>query len=569
MSQPADGLEPRERERLDRSLEDLERRRRAWAELPVAGRVGYLRALIEGFRRVAPGQVAAALEAKGIDPASPTAGEEWIAGPYVTVRTLRLLLASLERIRDRGRIEIPAAQLRQVAGGRLAVRVFPTSGYDRLLYTGFTADVWMRDGVTRENLPDHVAPSYRGEPGPGAVALVLGAGNVASIAPLDTAHKLFVEGRVVLLKLNPVNDYLEPFFEDAFAELVEGGFVRIETGGAETGDYLCRHPRVEEIHITGSARTHDAIVFGTGEEGRRRRERGEPRLTKRITSELGNVSPIIVVPGRWSEGDLDFHAENLATQMTQNGGFNCNATKVIVTHAGWPQRTDLLERLGGVLGGIDRVAYYPGAEERWRRFVGAYPQTRIFGEARGEVLPPALAAGLDPADDGPAFREESFCAFTAEVPLEADGAAGFLDRAAEFCNERLDGTLNAGITVHPATRRELGEERLQGAIDRLRYGSVAINHWPALAYGLGSTPWGAYPGHTPTDIQSGIGVVHNTLMLEKTEKAVIDGPFRVFPKPVWFVSHRTVHRVGPHLVELEASPGPLKLPPIFFHALRG
>lgn len=42
----------------------------------------------------------------------------------------------------------------------------------------------------------------------GKLALVLGAGNVASIAPLDVLHKLFIENQVCLLKLNPVNDYL-------------------------------------------------------------------------------------------------------------------------------------------------------------------------------------------------------------------------------------------------------------------------------------------------------------------------------------------------------------------------
>ena len=70
---------------------------------------------------------------------------------------------------------------------------------------------------------------------------------------------------------------------------------------------------------------------GQGAEGARRKRENRPLLAKPITSELGNVSPIVVVPGEWSDADLDFHAENLATQMTQNGGFNCNAAKVIVT----------------------------------------------------------------------------------------------------------------------------------------------------------------------------------------------------------------------------------------------
>ena len=41
---------------------------------------------------------------------------------------------------------------------------------------------------------------------------------------------------------------------------------------------------------------------------------------------------------------------------------------------------------------------------------------------------------------------------------------------------------------------------------------------------------GAYPGHTYTDVQSGIGAVHNALMLDKPLKTVVSAPFRPFPR---------------------------------------
>ena len=34
-------------------------------------------------------------------------------------------------------------------------------------------------------------------------------------------------------------------------------------------------------------------------------------LTKRITSELGNVSPLFIVPGKWSKSDMAFQARNV------------------------------------------------------------------------------------------------------------------------------------------------------------------------------------------------------------------------------------------------------------------
>ena len=78
-------------------------------------------------------------------------------------------------------------------------------------------------------------------------------------------HKLFVEGQVPAQN-EPRERILCPFIERAFKRLVDDGFLD-RHGGADVGEYLCQHERVDEIHITGSDRTHDAIVFGVGEEG--------------------------------------------------------------------------------------------------------------------------------------------------------------------------------------------------------------------------------------------------------------------------------------------------------------
>lgn len=540
-----------------------------WLELPIARKIDYARGLLEGTVRTAPGQVRAACEAKGIPFDSPLAGEDWIGGPYIVARYLRLLIDSLEDLRKHGRVRIDPSRVRRRPDGRAVVEVFPLSAYDRLLYSGFRAEVWMQPGVTPENLHRHTGGVYTADsPRPGT-ALVLGAGNVASIAPLDVVHKLFFEGRVAILKLNPVNQYLGPFFEDAFSELIRDGFVRIVTGGGEVGSFLCHHPSVDEVHITGSSRTHDLIVWGSGEEAASRRAAGTPLLNKPITSELGNVSPMIIVPGTWSTADLRFQAQNLATQMTQNCGFNCNATKVIVTHEAWPQRAALLEEIRNVLRKLPaRPAYYPGAAERHQRFVEAHPSAELLGTADGEALPTALIPGLDPNTDHLAFREESFCAVTCETTLAGADAAEFLDHAVEFCNQRLYGTLNAGLVIEPGTRRDLRDE-VERAVADLRYGAVGLNQWPAMAYAFASTPWGAFPGHTLTDIQSGIGTVHNTFLFDRPEKSVVEGPFRVFPKPPWFVSHENAHEVGRRLVDFESNPSVSKLPGIFLAAIRG
>jgi hypothetical protein len=72
------------------------------------------------------------------------------------------------------------------------------------------------------------------------------------------------------------------------------------------------------------------------------------------------------------------------------------------------------------------------------------------------------------------------------------------------------------------------------------------------------------------DIQSGTGVVHNTLMFSRPQKAVLRAPFRAFPQPIWFVSHGKAAGIAfRKLTALEAAPSLWKVPSIVVTALRG
>ncbi len=540
---------------LDKNVALLNENKDRWLKMPTSAKVKLLDEILHNTLEVAPKIVKKAAELKGLREGTAEMAEEWLAGPMITARNLRLLKKSLEEIAQFGLPRLPEDKVRIRPDGQVIADVFPDNFFDKILFRGFRAEVWMQKEVTREKLRQEMATFYQDPPETGKVALVLGAGNVSSIGPLDVIYKLFVEGTVCLLKLNPVNDYLGPYIEEWFAPLFEVDALRMAYGGADVGAYLCQHDGIDEIHITGSEATHDAIVFGTGEEGRRRKAENRPILNKRITSELGNVSPIIIVPGKWTQKELRFQAENVATQMTNNAGFNCNAAKVLITHKAWAQREDFLQHLKDVLKELPpRKAYYPGAQERYELFVNAHREVDQIGKNEKDALPWTLLPNLNPEEkDTLAFQRESFCAVTGETPLEAADPADFLEKAVSFCNETLHGTLNASIIVHPKTERWLGA-RLEQAIADLRYGSVSINHWAALSYGLGVTTWGAFPGHTYDNIQSGIGVVHNTLMFAKPEKSVIYGPFVVFPHPPWFATSKNSYRVAPLLTTFEVEP---------------
>lgn len=547
---------------LDDRIAHLRDRADEWATLELSRKIEIARGFLDRTAEVADAQVREAVRQKGLPPDTPAAGEEWLSGPLITVRTTRHLIETLESLEDSGSPPLDTSATRQRPDGRLIAEVFPASLWDRVVYPGFSAEVWMQDGVTRQNLREHIAKFYRDPDPAGALSLVLGAGNVASIPPLDALDRLFARGEVCLLKLNPVNDYLGEFYERTFEEFIDAGYLDIVYGGAEVGEYLCHHDGVDDIHITGSDKTHDAIVFGTGEEAEERKERGDPTLDKPITSELGNVSPVIVVPGPWNDDDLQFHAENVATQLVNNAGFNCNAARVLVVPESWDHREAFMEELVGVFDDLDeRVAYYPGARERFERFTDLEADVEVIGEGDedDETLPFAILKDVDPEDrDHPAFREEAWCTVMAETRLGGEAPGEFLDNAVEFCNEVLWGTLNAEIIVHPETRRDLGP-RLKDAIADLEYGNIALNHWPSLSYGLGITPWGAYPGQPLEDIQSGRGFVHNTLMFDKPQKSVIDGPFRMTPKPPWFATNEALDALGPKLTEFERDPSVGKL----------
>jgi aldehyde dehydrogenase (NAD(P)+) len=369
-------------------------------------------------------------------------------------------------------------------------------------------------------------------------------------------------------------------FEEIFAELASAGFIRFAYGGSEVGEYLTRHDGIDEIHITGSSRTHDAIVFGGGDEGAARKAAAQPLSTKRITSELGNVSPTIVVPGPWSERDVTFQAQHIATQKLHNGGFNCIASQVVITHDGWQLGDHLLRRVGDVMSTAPRrPAYYPGADQRQGTMAHSHPTARTLGG--DDRAPTTLITGLDSSDAAEScFRDEAFAPVLTATTIGGADVEEFLDLAVAFCNDRLWGTLGANIIIHPTTARRHAAA-LDRAIARLRYGCIGVNAWTGVGFLLAQASWGAFPGHTIDDIQSGIGVVHNSLLFDRPQKSVVRAPFEPYPrsiahghptllpKPPWFVSHRHAHQVTERLTRFEADPSARHVPGIFVAALRG
>ena len=528
----------------------------SWIAMGIDERIELLEELARTIPAAGEGWAMAAAQAKGIRRDSPAMAEDWGSGVLATVRNVTLLASTLRDIRDTGRPAPPAIRLDD--RGHTVVEVFPTEPLDRVLFPGFTAEVRLAAGVTPEQARERMGRIYHpGHVSPPEVALVLGAGNVSSIGPMDALTQLFAEDRVVLLKLNPVNEYLAPHLDVALRPLIRGGWLRLVTGGPDVGRAIIDHEGIDTVHLTGSDRTYDAIVFGDDEQAAERKQRGTPLRTKRVTAELGNVTPVIVVPGPWTARDIAYHGDNIASMLVQNGGFNCIAARVIVQHAAWSRRAALNDAIRDSLRRAEpRTAYYPGARDRWERFTAAHPQSEWFGPDGEDDVPFTFIPDLDATKrDDIAFTTEAFCAVFGEVPLDAPRSVpAFLEQAVDFCNDRLWGTLSASLIVHPRTLADPeSREAVERAIDRLAYGSVVVNHWSAAPFAMISPPWGAAPGATPSDIQSGDGFVHNTYLIEDIAKTVVRGPFRPVLRPPWFHTHRTLNRLLPRAVPLIAS----------------
>ena len=559
-------------EAIESSITELSAGLERWRRTDITERVRLLDRLSEDTLAAAPGMVRASCKGKGIDPESTTASEEWLGGPATVLRHIRLLRETLAGIARTSRPPVDPSRVSE-QDGTAVVPVFPAGLQDRLTLTGFSAEVVMESGVGAEETVATAARAYLApdELGHGICA-VLGAGNVSGIGLQDVLTKLFQENRACALKLNPINDYLEESYRQAFSALVEVGVLRILRGDATEGAALVHHPEVTEVHITGSSAVHDAIVWGGPDVREKNRAAGTPVLAKPISSELGCVTPVMVVPGRWSAREMRFQAWNVASMLTNNASFNCNAAKVLVTARGWEQRDAFLEELRSTLSQVPtRNAYYPGAQERHAGFVEAHPGTVCVGAPPAGHLPWALATGLDPERrDDPAFTTEAWCGVLAETALPAETAAEFLGAAVPFANEVLFGTLSCTLIAQPASVADpASAHALDSAIADLRYGTVALNHWAAIGYGLGITPWGAYPGHSLEDIGSGIGTVHNTPMFARPAKGVVRGPFAPGVKPLWAANHRRAHRAARALAHFEARPGIGTLASLASHALRG
>jgi hypothetical protein len=445
MSTPTVTSDPRE------AVTELLAEESADGSLQIQERIALCRECLRGVVAVAEDWATLSANGKGCPGNSSVLAEEMLSGPAVVARQLWLTIQTLQNVERHQSPILPGRPFLR-DDGRTVVPVFPARGvFDTVTFSGLRATLQMQPQVTEADLHGATLQQTRAGVITGLTA-VLGAGNVSSIPATDSLNRIMFECRRVVLKLNPVNEYLRPVFADAFASLIRRRLLRIVTGDGQVGQSLVHDDRVTDVHITGSVDTHNAIVWGTTPEERHQRQQNNDRLVqKAVTSELGNVTPWIVAPGRYSERQLRSQATHVAASITNNAAFNCLATRVILTWNRWDQRDQFLALLKQRLTDTPtRPAYYPGAVDRFRRFSGL-----DIEPDQNNHLPWTLLERQSIEDRPELFTEESFACVCAETALAADTPEHFLQAAAAFANDRMHGTLCCSVTLprRPATQQ--------------------------------------------------------------------------------------------------------------------
>ncbi len=561
-------IPPSSQVEIDEALQALQDKKDTWVALGIQQRIDILDEIAKDMQTVADRWAGAGIEAQDLQTNSAGIGEKYLLVSLVH-RLVRLTRQSLLDIQQFGRSRIPGP-VNQRPNGQITAQVFPQSWYDRLSMMGITGEVWMMSGTPVVDGRPPQASIYHGQEREGKVALVLGVGNVAAVVVADFMHKLFVEGQVVVLKPSPVNEYMGPLIEEGFQALIRRDYMRVVYGGPAEGATLTQHPAVDEIHMTGSARTFENIVFGAGEEGTRRKAARNPRITKPITAELGNISPVIIVPGPWSADDIRAQAGKIGSWLSTNAGYGCLTPRMIINWRQWDQRRQLNEAIVDFLGQVPtRTAYYPGTAAIHEKFVAAHPEAQQIGNPPNNHLPWTYIAGVDSENkDDICFTTEAFCGLCAETALEADRVESYIAQAVDFANENLWGNLVATIIVHPQSMKDpVIAAAVERTIERLQYGTVVINQWGVVAYLLATTSWGPYPGQDIYDIQSGIGSGNNVLMFDSPQKAVVRCPFKQSPDP-FLATSRNAPDFGRKLADFQRKPSVVSLGRLFLAALK-
>jgi len=487
---------------------------------------------------------------------TPAEGEEWLGGPFASVLATQYYIKSLTN--DDDLVE------KKYNSEENSYKVFPNSFTERITFPFIDAKVIFNKSMSFEDINKYRGFSKRYDIDP-SITLVLGAGNFSSIPYLDVLYHLITRKSVILLKLNPVNEYLKPVFEKVFQSFIERGYIIVTTGNIDESKYMAKHPGINHIHLTGSDKTFEDIVYGRELTEKERKSKSLSKINnKPITSELGNVTPIIIHPGKWSTSDIKYQARKIVTAKLNNNGFNCIAAQVVVLPDGWGQTETLIKFVKHYMSKAkERKAYYPESIERLEKLEKDKGYERVNALS---CVTPHLTREIKAYSK---FEMDEVWSSTIYFKkIEYTSVEDFANKAIDYCNDELWGNLGVSVIIKDYTKK-FNRHLTELYISNLDYGTIAINEWAAIGYIIPQLPWGGFPGNKDNDIQSGQSVVHNSILFESPLKGVVTTKFRIskFIDPPWFVTNKKSRRLFRNLTYYQIENSNINLFKLIFAAL--
>ena len=487
---------------------------------------------------------------------TPAEGEEWLGGPFASVLATQYYIKSLTN--DDDLVE------KKYNSEENSYKVFPNSFTERITFPFIDAKVIFNKSMSFEDINKYRGFSKRYDIDP-SITLVLGAGNFSSIPYLDVLYHLITRKSVILLKLNPVNEYLKPVFEKVFQSFIERGYIIVTTGNIDESKYMANHPGINHIHLTGSDKTFEDIVYGRELTEKERKSKSLSKINnKPITSELGNVTPIIIHPGKWSTSDIKYQARKIVTAKLNNNGFNCIAAQVVVLPDGWGQTETLIKFVKHYMSKAkERKAYYPESIERLEKLEKDKGYERVNALS---CVTPHLTREIKAYSKFEINEVWSSTIYFKKI--EYTSVEDFANKAIDYCNDELWGNLGVSVIIKDHDRK-FNNHITNLYVDNLNYGTVAINEWAAIGYIIPQLPWGGFPGNRDNDIQSGQSVVHNSMLFESPLKGVVNTKFRIsrIIDPPWFVTNKKARRLFKNLTYYQIHNSNINFLKLIFAAL--
>ena len=487
---------------------------------------------------------------------TPAEGEEWLGGPFASVLATQYYIKSLTNDDD--------LTEKKYNSEENSYKVFPNNFSERITFPFIDAKVIFNKSMSFDDINKYRGFSKRYDIDP-SITLVLGAGNFSSIPYLDVLYHLITRKSVILLKLNPVNEYLKPVFEKVFQNFIERGYIIVTTGNIDESKYMANHPGINHIHLTGSDKTFEDIVYGRELTDKERKTKSLSKINnKPITSELGNVTPIIIHPGKWSTSDIKYQARKIVTAKLNNNGFNCIAAQVVVLPDGWGQTDTLIKFVKHYMSKAkERKAYYPESIERLEKLEKDKGYERVNALS---CVTPHLTREIKAYSK---FEIDEVWSSTIYFKkIEYTSIEDFANKAIDYCNDELWGNLGVSVIIKDHDRK-FNKHITNLYIDKLNYGTVAINEWAAIGYIIPQLPWGGFPGNRDNDIQSGQSVVHNSMLFESPLKGVVNTKFRIsrLIDPPWFVTNKKARRLFKNLTYYQINNSNINFLKLIFAAL--